>query len=825
MSLRRSRILCVILCSLYLASSFQATAQRGTAAQTGSIYHEGWIDFNKNGVKDVFEDPTQPVDRRIADLLSQMTLEEKTCQTATLYGYGRVLKDELPTPDWKNEIWKDGIANIDEHLNSLAYNPKAKTPYSYPFSKHAEAINTVQHWFVEQTRLGIPVDFTNEGIHGLNHDRATSLPAPIGIGSTWDKALVRQAGDIVGREAQALGYTNVYAPILDLARDPRWGRTVECYGEDPFLVAEMGKQMVLGIQEQGVASTLKHFAVYSMPKGGRDGSARTDPHVAPREMYQLYLYAFRRVIQEAHAMGVMSSYNDWDGVPITGSYYFLTELLRQKFGFDGYVVSDSEAVEYLFSKHHVADTYKEAVRQVIEAGLNVRTNFTQPKIFIEPLRELVREGSVSMKTLDSRVSDVLRVKFRLGLFDHPYVKDPKKADEILKAGVNAAFMLQMARESLVLLKNDSALLPLDKNKLRHILVTGPQATDTGYAISRYGPSNVTVTTVLEGIRSYLGVNTTNPGINGNGNNGNRVLVDYAKGCDIVDATWPESEIIPTPLTAAEQAGIAEAVAKASQSDVIIAVLGEDEKRVGEGLSRTGLGLPGRQEQLLEALQATGKPVVLVLINGQPLTINWANRFIPAILEAWFPNPPGGQAIAETLFGDYNPGGKLTVTFPKTTGQIELNFPYKPGSQPVEGKNSGGRTSVFGPLYPFGYGLSYTRFEYSNLTVTPGEQHPQGDISVSVDITNTGQRKGEEVVQLYLKDEVSSVTVYETQLRGFERVALLPGEKKTVHFTLHPDDLALVDKNMNWTVEPGKFQVWIGSSSADIREKGTFTIRP
>ena len=779
-------------------------------AQFKSIYHDGWIDFNKNGIKDVFEDPAQPVNKRIADLLSQMTLEEKTCQTATLYGYGRVLKDSLPTPEWKNEIWKDGIANIDENLNGVARNPRAATSLSYPFSRHAEAINMVQHWFVEQTRLGIPVDFTNEGIHGLNHDRATSLPAPIGIGSTWDKDLVRQAGQIAGREAKALGYTNIYAPILDLARDPRWGRVLETYGEDPFLVAELGKQMTLGIQEEGVASTLKHFAVYSVPKGGRDGAARTDPHVAPRELYEMYLYAFRRVIQEAHPMGVMSSYNDWDGVPITGSYYFLTELLRQKFGFDGYVVSDSEAVEYLFSKHHVAGTYKEAVRQVIEAGLNVRTNFTQPKIFIEPLRELVREGSVSMQTLDSRVADVLRVKFRLGLFDQPYVKDPKKADEVLKPGRTHDFMLQMARESLVLLKNDSSLLPLNKSASRHVFVTGPLAAETSYAISRYGPSNLNVVSVLEGIRSYLG---------------DQAAVEYSKGCEMVDSAWPESELIPTPLNRTEEQDIAEAVAKARQSDVIVAVLGEDEKRVGEGMSRTGLDLPGRQLQLLQALQATGKPVVLVLINGQPLTINWANRYIPSILEAWFPNSYGGQAIAETLFGDYNPGGKLSITFPKTVGQIEWNFPYKPGSQPMEGKNGANGTSVFGPLYPFGYGLSYTSFAYNNLVVTPEQQRPQGDVAVSVEVTNTGKRKGEEVVQVYVKDEVSSVTVYETQLRGFERVSLLPGETRTLKFILHPDDLALLDKNMNWTVEPGKFQVWIGSSSTDIRLKKEFTITP
>jgi beta-glucosidase len=804
----RTCILSIVCSFIVLSAAAQNPKPPKAAGPQGQtlawIYHDNWIDFNKNGKKDIFEDPTQPIDLRIADLLAQMTLEEKTCQTATLYGFGRVLKDELPTPEWKQEIWKDGIANIDEDLNGVTNTPSANTPYSYPFSRHAEAINTVQRWFVEQTRLGIPVDFTNEGIHGLNHDRATSLPAPIATGSTWDKALVREAGEIVGREAKALGYTNVYAPILDLARDPRWGRTLECYGEDPFLVAELGKQMTLGIQSQGVASTLKHFAVYSVPKGGRDGSVRTDPHVAPRELYELYLYAFRRVIQEGHALGVMSSYNDWDGVPITGSYYFLTELLRQKFGFDGYVVSDSDAVEYLFTKHHVAATYKDAVRQAIEAGLNVRTNFTPPKTFIEPLRELVKEGSLSMQTLDKRVADVLRVKFRLGLFDQPYVKDPKAADEVLKAGRTTPFMLQMARESLVLLKNDS-LLPLDKQKYHHILVTGPLAQATTYAISRYGPSHLSVISVEQGLRDYLGASAT---------------LDYAKGCEMVDSAWPESELIPTPLNATEQTGIDEAVAKAKSSDLIVAVLGEDEKRVGEGMSRTGLDLPGRQEKLLEALQATGKPVVLVLINGQPLTINWANRYVPAILEAWFPNSYGGQAIAETLYGDNDPGGKLTITFPKTTGEIEWNFPYKPGSQPARPDN---HTSVFGPLYPFGYGLSYTTFEYGNLAVTPEEQRPQGDITVSVDVTNTGTRKGDEVVQLYVHDEVSSVTIYEEQLRGFERVTLAPGEKKTVTFTLHPDDLSLLDKNMVWRVEPGKFEALIGSSSADIKLKKEFTI--
>jgi beta-glucosidase len=301
-----AKFLLLIIFSISSITSF-------SQSRSSNIYHKNWIDFNKNGVKDIFEDPTKPVELRVDNLLSQMTLNEKTCQLATLYGYGRVLKDELPNPEWKNKIWKDGIGNIDEHLNSTTFRPQTNTRYSFPYSKHTGAINNIQRWFIEQTRLGIPVDFTNEGVHGLAHEKATSFPAPVGVGSTWNKTLIKQAGRVVGREAKALGYTNVYAPILDLARDPRWGRVVECYGEDPFLVAELGKQMTLGIQAEHVASTLKHFVVYSVPKGGRDGNARTDPHVAPRELHEMYLYPFKRVIQEAAPLGIMSSYNDWDG--------------------------------------------------------------------------------------------------------------------------------------------------------------------------------------------------------------------------------------------------------------------------------------------------------------------------------------------------------------------------------------------------------------------------------------------------------------------------------------------------------------------------------
>lgn len=803
----------------YFVVAIALTSQFSIAQSKENIYKKGWIDFNKNGVMDIYENPKETVEKRVQDLISQMNLNEKTAQMATLYGYKRVLKDSLPTPNWKNEIWKDGIANIDEQLNGVGLlTPKGRNDVVsknliYPFSNHTEAINKTQRWFIEETRLGIPVDFTNEGIHGLNHTKATPLPAPIGIGSTWNKDLVLKAGQIVGHEGKLLGYTNIYAPILDLARDPRWGRVLETYGEDPFLVGALGTQMVKGIQSQGVASTLKHYAIYSVPKGGRDGNARTDPHVNPREMHEIYLAPFKKVIQDAQPMGVMSSYNDWNGEPVTGSHYFLTELLRWEYGFKGYVVSDSEAVEFMYTKHQVAPTYEDGVRQVVEAGLNVRTHFTPPQDYILPLRNLVNEGKLSMQLIDERVAEVLRVKFRLGLFDTPYRENPKEADKLVGADKNKDFVLDIQKQSLVLLKNEGNLLPLDKTKLKKVLVTGPLATEDNYMVSRYGPQELKNTTVLDGIKEYLGTG---------------VAVDYAKGCNAVDANFPESELIDFPMTTDENKQIEESVALAKQNDVIIVVLGEDEKTTGESKSRTGLGLPGRQEKLLQALHATGKPVVLVLINGQPLTINWANKFIPSILEAWFPSQLGGKAIAETLFGDYNPGGKLTVTFPKTMGQIELNFPFKLGShatQGQEGPNGFGKTRVNGALYPFGYGLSYTTFAYSDLKVTPRSLNSQGDIKVSVNITNTGSRLGDEVVQLYISDKNASVVTYDSVLRGFERITLKSGETKTVHFVLTPDDLKLLDKNMKWKVEPGDFEIKIGSSSEDIKLKETITILP
>jgi beta-glucosidase len=763
-----------------------------------SIYHKGWIDFNKNHEMDPYENPALDIDVRVEDLLKQMTMDEKTCQLATLYGYKKVLTDSLPTPEWKNRIWKDGIANIDEQLNGYR-----SEIYSWPPSAHAMAINEIQRWFIEETRLGIPVDFTNEGIYGACFTGATLFPPQIGIGSTWDKWLVSKIGEITSRESKAVGFTNIYSPILDVARDPRWGRVIECYGEDPYLVSQMGLEQITAIQkDHTVISTPKHFAAYSIPIGGRDHSTRTDPQIPLHEMMILLVEPFRVGFMKGKAHGTMSSYNDYDGVPVTGSYWFLTTLLRQQFGFTGYVVSDSEALEYLWSKHHVAPDYKDAVRQALEAGLNVRTTFRTPESYLLPLRELVKEGSVSTGLLDSRVRDVLWAKFWLGLFDRPFVENPDEADRIFAIPEYDSIARKASYESIVLLKNKNNVLPLKREEIKNILIAGPNADNKELSLSRYGPKKIEYKSVLEAFRARLG---------------SEINITYAKGCDITDGNWPESEIIQSPTSEKELADINDAVDKARHADVVILVLGEDNNIVGESHSRTDLNLAGFQELLLEKISETGKPVILVLMNGRPVTINRADRICPAIIEAWFPGKYGGEALADIIFGNYNPGGKLPVTFPKSVGQIPMCFPYKPGAQ------ADAETTVNGVLYPFGFGLSYTSFEYSNLIITPEKQQESGNIEVTAEIKNTGARAGDEIAQLYIHDEVSSVIRFEKELRGFERIHLAPGETKTVHFTLTPEELQMLDRDMNRIVEPGWFTLMIGSSSQDIRLQGRFEI--
>ncbi len=810
----------LIVATLLLGSGTLLSAQKTAKIPAyykpakSEMYHKDWIDFNKNGIKDIYEAPAATLDARIENLLQQMTLEEKTCQMVTLYGYKRVLKDALPTPEWKQMLWKDGIGAIDEHLNGFQQwgLPPSDNENVWPASRHAWALNEIQRFFVEDTRLGIPVDFTNEGIRGVESYKATNFPTQLGLGHTWNRELIRQVGLITGREARMLGYTNVYAPILDVGRDQRWGRYEEVYGESPYLVAELGIEMVRGLQHNHqVAATAKHFAAYSNNKGAREGMARVDPQMPPREVENIHIYPFKRVIREAGLLGVMSSYNDYDGIPIQGSYYWLTTRLRKEMGFRGYVVSDSDAVEYLYTKHNTAKDMKEAVRQSVEAGLNVRCTFRSPDSFVLPLRELVKEGGLSEEVINDRVRDILRVKFLIGLFDAPYQTDLAGADDEVEKEANEAVALQASRESIVLLKNTDNTLPLNIDKIKKIAVCGPNADEEGYALTHYGPLAVEVTTVLEGIREKAQ---------------GKAEVLYTKGCDLVDAHWPESEIMEYPLTPDEQAEIDRAAANARQADVAVVVLGGGQRTCGENKSRTSLELPGHQLKLLQAVQATGKPVILILINGRPLSVNWADKFVPAILEAWYPGSKGGTAVADILFGDYNPGGKLTVTFPKTVGQIPFNFPYKPASQIDGGKNpgpDGNMSRINGALYPFGYGLSYTTFEYSDLEITPKVITPNQKATVRLKVTNTGKRAGDEVVQLYTRDILSSVTTYEKNLAGFERIHLKPGESKEIVFTLDRKHLELLNADMKWTVEPGEFAIMAGASSEDIRLNGILTV--
>jgi beta-glucosidase len=767
------------------------------------IYNANRIDHNKNGKKDVYEDAAAPIPLRVKDLLRQMNTDEKTMQMVTLYGWKRVLKDSLPTPEWKKELWKDGIANIDEHLNGfINFNKTNEHILVSDIDKHVWAMNEVQRFFIEQTRLGIPADFTNEGLRGIEWHHSTNFPSQLNMGMTWNRQLVHEMGRITAQEARALGYTNVYAPILDVARDQRWGRLEEVYGESPFLVAELGIQMVKGMQQNHqVVATAKHFAVYSANKGAREGMARTDPQISPREVEDEMIYPFKRVIKEAGMLGVMSSYNDYDGIPVSGSNYWLIQKLRNELGFKGYVVSDSDALEYLFTKHRTAGNLKEAVYQAFMAGMNVRCTFTAPDSIVIYLRQLIKEGRIPMDTINKRVADVLTVKFTTGLFDHPYIESAEQTKQIINNAAHQQTATISSYESIVLLKNNKNLLPLTGN-YKQIAVIGPNAKNDRYAHTHYGPLHTPGLPVWDGIAGKLK---------------NKVSVQYAPGCELTDKRWPESEILPEAPDADEQKMIDEAVALAKASDIAIVVLGGNTATAGENKSRTSLELPGHQNALIRAVKASGKPVVVVLIGAQPMTINWIDRNIDGIIYAGYPGAFGGKAVADVLFGDYNPGGKLTLTWPKTVGQLPITFLTKPNAQSDEGESA----RVKGLLYPFGYGLSYTTFNYSNLQITPQTAAKRDSISVSFSITNTGSRAGDEVVQVYLRDDVSSVTTYEKKLVGFERVHLKAGETKTISCTIAPDELKLWNRNWQHVIEPGLFRVFVGSSCEDIRLQGTF----
>ncbi|SMP56300.1 beta-glucosidase [Neorhodopirellula lusitana] len=773
------------------------------------IYHDGWIDRNKNGKQDPYENPELSVEERVADLLGQMNMDEKTAQMGTIYGFKRVLKDPRPTEKWKTQVWKDGIGNIDEHCNGVKHFDE-----NVELQNHCDVLNEIQRWFIEETRLGIPVDFTNEGIRGVCHSNASNFPTQLGVGATWDKNLVRRIGEITAAEGKALGYSNIYSPILDVVRDPRWGRTVECYGESPFHVGELGKQQCLGIQSKGVGSTVKHFATYSTPNGGRDGKGRTDPQIPQRDMHEILMQPFEKVIKEAKPWGAMSSYNTYDGVPVTGSSYFLTDLLRGEYGFNGYVVSDSGAVDRLKSQHKTAKDWETAIVHAVTAGLNVRTNFQGTEKFVLPLRKVIKDGRISEEIIDSRVADVLRVKFELGLFDDLFA-DREKVTEIVHNSEHEATTLEAARKAMVLLKNDGTL-PLDSEAFANVLVTGPLADDPLPMISRYGPGRSDVITPLAGIKAFLG---------------DKANVTHAKGCHYFDKLFPASDVVRSDPDEEAQAGIDEAVKLAMESDLIIACVGDTHDTVGESKTRLSLDLPGHQDLLVQELAKTGKPVIVVLMPGRATSINWIEQNIPGVLCAWHGGEKVGQAIAETLFGANNPGGKLPITFPKSVGQIPLAFPARNGAHGGQSKghdpNGWGTSRVRGPLYPLGHGLSYTTFDYENLKIEPAAPTVDDKITITCDVTNTGDRDGDNVIQLYIRDVLGTITPYSKILRGFERVAIPAGEKKTVTFELDPSrDLKVMGPGHKWIVEPGDFDVMIAESSGEeaIKQQGSFTLK-
>lgn len=759
-----------------------------SACLAADLYHAGWIDFNKNGRKDVYEDSRADIDARIDDLLSQMTMDEKTGQMVTLYGWGRVLKDEYPTEAWKESSWKHGVANIDEQAN-FPHDGKHTEP-----ADHVEFIRTHQRWFVEETRLGIPVDFTVEGIRGVCHDHVTSFPNQLGRGATFNRKLEYEIGKVTGLEAKALGYSNVYSPILDVLQDPRWGRCREVYGESPYLVGELGLQHVKGLQDQGIVSTPKHYAVYSAPYGGKD-TVRGDSQIPFRTMHEVHMEPFRKAFMEGNALGVMSTYAIYDGDAITGSKYFLTDLLRDTYGFKGYVVSDSGAIWFQHVRHAQTKTTKESIVRAVKAGTNVRTNFQQPERYLDPLREAIAEGLISEETINEMVRDVLYVKFWMGLFDNPYI-GLDDAPERIRTDEARELALQAARESVVLMRNRDSILPLSPRTYDRILVCGPSANDAGLMQEHYGPHRSEIVTPLQGIQEAFG---------------GRSQVEYIRGCDFFGEQFPESDLLRNyQPSEKELAAMDEAVAKARQNDLIIACMGDSRKTIGESHSRTAMTLPRLQEVFLQKLVETGKPVILVLLNGRPVVLNDSQEGIPAILSTFFAGEAAGTAIADCLTGKYNPGGRLPYTTPRTVGQLPLAIPYRQSSW-----LSGGKVYVDDPLFHFGYGLSYTTFECDSLEIFVKGQGDAAKIAVSFNVKNSGSRAGDVVPQLYVRDVVASVSPFKKQLRGFERVHLKAGEEKKVTLTLDAGrDLKMMNLENEWVVEPGLFEFIIADSYSE-----------
>lgn len=736
-----------------------------------------------------YKDGRLPVADRVADLLPRMTLEEKVYQLTG--GWERGVEVIDPTGTYTNETARKTL--LAEWGTDVKFGPR----------QAAILRNGVQRWYRDKTRLGIPAMFLGEALHGYMEDGATSFPQALGLAATFDPALVKRVFTAVGEEAGSRGSGQVFSPVLDIARDPRWGRTEETYGEDPFLVSRMGVAAITGLQGDGyligrnhVLATAKHFAVHGQPEGGTN----TAPgNYSERVIRENFLVPFEAAIQEAHAGSVMASYNEIDGIPSHVNHWLLDKVLRQEWSFDGYITSDGDGLQMLVGTHHVAVDFADAARQAMDAGVDY--DLSEGTVY-GTLAEQAKAGKIPMAELDRAVARVLETKFRLGLFDDPFV-DPEKAEKVNNSAEHKQLALEAARKVMVLLKNDKNMLPLDLGKLKTVAVIGPNAADVhlgGYARDPgYGVS------ILDGIRKRVG---------------DKAKVLYAEGCKITTAPqgfkgwWADNVELVDAKT--QTASIREAVEAARKSDVAIVVVGENESTNREAWSeghrgdRDSLDLLGAQNELVKAVVDTGKPVVVILLNGRPLSINYIAENVPAILEGFYLGEEGGTATAEVLFGDVNPGGKLPITFPHSVGDLPDFYNHKPSD------NRSYAFSTRKPLFPFGYGLSYTTFKFDNLRVEPKQIAVAGMAKVSVDVTNMGAREGDEVAQLYIHQRVASVTRPVMELKGFQRVTLKPGEKQTVTFDVTPAMLSMLNRDMHRVVEPGEFDLMVGPDSEQTK---------
>lgn len=759
----------------------------------------------------VYQDDTQPVEARVEDLLARMTLDEKLAQLGSAWVY-ELLEDQQYAEAKAQKLLANGIGHITRVAGASNVAPRTS----------AELTNTIQKFLVEETRLGIPAVIHEETCSGYLALGATCFPQIIGLASTWEPDLVEQMTSIVRRQVRAAGGAHALAPVLDIVRDPRWGRVEETFGEDPYLTARMGVAYVRGLQgddlKTGVIATGKHFVGYGVTEGGMNWAPG---HVGDRELLEVFLTPFEAAIKEAGLGAIMNSYHELDGIPCASSAAMFRDLLRDQLGFEGVVVSDYFAIDMLRDYHHVARDKTEAAQMAMVAGIDIELPSTD--CYGAPLRQALEAGTVDEALIDEAVRHSLRAKFILGLFDKPFV-DPEPVTGLFDTVEDREAARKMAQKSMVLLKNEGDLLPLQKDVLS-IGVIGPNAASERNLMGDYSyPAHVEslqemasgetfntpvpdrvdmvevsvpTVSILEGIRRAVS---------------KRTEVRYAQGCEILGNS---------------KEGFNEAVAVAQRSDVVVLVVGgksglTDDCTCGEARDRAKLGLPGVQQALVEAICETGKPVVIVLVNGRPLTLPWIFEHIPAVLEAWLPGEEGGNAVADVLFGDVNPGGKLPMSFPRAEGQIPTFYNHRPSGGRSHWKEHYVETNVK-PQFPFGYGLSYTTFEIDNLRIDKAGAAPGESVAISVDVTNTGKRAGDEVVQLYVHDAFANITRPVMELKGFKRIGLEPGEKKTVTFQLAVNQLGFYDRDMAFVVEPGEIEVMVGSSSREIACIGAFEI--